>query len=147
LDFSSDIRSDLIFNQTDQLSDRILFPIGFLVGFLATFRSDPIVFEHNFRSEILSEIWAGSLLKHDLYPVNKYRSPFLYNIFIPDSSRSIFLGNNFLPPPLEFIVPRSMITSVALQASLFIDKRRVKSSNAPRISLLQAMPSESVLSS
>jgi len=55
-DFPLEIRSDLIY---DQLSDRILFPIGFPVGFLFTFRSDPIVFHQNFRSEILSEFWAG----------------------------------------------------------------------------------------
>jgi len=46
-----EIRSDLI---SDQLSDLILF----LIGFWTTFRSDPIVFNQNFRSEILSEFWA-----------------------------------------------------------------------------------------
>ena len=51
-DFPSEIPSDLIF-------DRILFPIGFPVGFSSTFRSDPIVFDQNFRSDILSEFWAG----------------------------------------------------------------------------------------
>jgi len=45
LDFISEIGSHLSYDQFfGQLSDRILFPIGFPIGFLSTFRSDPMVF-------------------------------------------------------------------------------------------------------
>jgi len=43
--------------------DRILLPIGFPVGFLSSFRSDHMVFDRIFRSEILSEFRAGPCLK------------------------------------------------------------------------------------
>ena len=57
----SEIRSDLIFDQiSDPHSDRISFPIGFPVGFLSTFRSDPIVLDQNFRSDILRNFGLGN---------------------------------------------------------------------------------------
>jgi len=55
----SDFQSEI----SDQLSDQILFPIGFPVGFFITFRWDPIVFNQNFRSEILCEFWAGKVAR------------------------------------------------------------------------------------
>jgi len=64
--FSSEIRSDLISHQIfDQFCGQILFPIGFAVEFLSTFLSDPTVINQNFRSEILSEIWAGAAWSAD----------------------------------------------------------------------------------